>query len=459
MISLRAIKIALAAATGAFAVAAAGVSFAVVERQEQLREVSRYNLVWAASQALSEFYRLEERVAAFSLPNGAVTADEVALRFEIMQNRIGILDGGDLAAFVAANPEQQAVVDELRAALADVQPLVEAIDRPGAAERIRARLLPLEVRLTRFAGITNQFGGQQVAEDQAQLLRLHWRFSAVAGGLVLCGLAFVGLLLAQQRLLRALADDLRAAKEAAEAASGAKSRFLANMSHELRTPLNAIIGFSETIWREILGPISPSKYREYAGDIMDSGKHMLDLVTDILTMGKLDAGHLEINPEVVDLEEMVASTIGMFRGMTLAAGRAVTTETDGEWPRLRADERAVRQMLLNLLTNAAKFSGSDTPIDIACRRQADGALQITVRDHGIGMTAEEAALAVQPFHQVDSRLARKYEGSGLGLSIVTGLMELHGGRLAIESQPGAGSRISLVFPPHLVIHPVLTAAA
>jgi hypothetical protein len=174
MISLRAIKIALAAATGAFAVAAAGVSVAVVERQNQLREVSRYNLVWAASQALSEFHRLEHRVAAFGLPNGGVTADEVALRFDIMQNRIGVLDSGDLAAFVTAHPEQQAVVDELRIALADVQPLVDAIDRqPGATERILVRLVPLEVKLTRFAGATNQFGGQQVAEDQEQLLRLH----------------------------------------------------------------------------------------------------------------------------------------------------------------------------------------------------------------------------------------------------------------------------------------------
>jgi signal transduction histidine kinase len=450
MIPLRAVKLALAAVTCAFAVAAAGLSVTVGERQAQLREVSRYNLVWAASQALSEFYRLEERVAAVGLAGSGVGADEVALRFDIIQNRMGVLEGGGLGAFVEANPEQRAILDEFRAALAEVEPLVDRIAEPGTAARIRARLVPLEARLTRLVGATNQFGGDLAALDQEELVRLHHMFSFAAGGLVVCGLAFIFLLLAQQRMLSGLAADLRVAKEAAEAASEAKSRFLANMSHELRTPLNAIIGFGEIIEQEVLGRVEPPKYREYARDILGSGRHMLELVTDILTMAKLDAGGFELRPERVVLEEIVRGTVGMFRGTALAAGRVVAVGAEGEWPVMCADERAIRQMLLNLLTNAAKFSAVETVIEVGCRRDPSGEVRLTVVDYGIGMTVEEAALAVQPFQQVDTRLARRYEGSGLGLSIVNGLMQLHGGQLVIDSEPGIGSRISLVFPASLV---------
>jgi signal transduction histidine kinase len=152
----------------------------------------------------------------------------------------------------------------------------------------------------------------------------------------------------------------------------------------------------------------------------------------------------------LDLRETVDRTVNMFSGTKQAKSRSITVASDGAWPWIEADERAIRQMLLNLLSNAAKFSEPHTAIEVRCRFSSEGDVVLTVADHGIGMTSQEAAQVVNAFYQADSRMARRYEGTGLGLSIVSGLMSCHGGRLTIDSEPGLGSRISLIFPPHLV---------
>jgi signal transduction histidine kinase len=236
------------------------------------------------------------------------------------------------------------------------------------------------------------------------------------------------------------------------------------MSHELRTPLNAVIGFSQIIADELVGPIGTPAYRDYARDILGSGQHMLDLVNDILTMATIDAGAYDGTLAPLDLRETVVRTVAMFRGSKLAEERVIRIAPDTPWPWIAADQRALRQMLLNLLSNAAKFSAPDTPIEITCGTSGDGEVSLTVADHGIGMSAREVAEVIRPFHQVHSGLARKYEGSGLGLTIVAGLIAHHRGRLLISSEPGIGSAISLVFPEPLseseaVARPVGTRAA
>jgi signal transduction histidine kinase len=211
---------------------------------------------------------------------------------------------------------------------------------------------------------------------------------------------------------------------------------------------------------ERFGPAVQPRYREYAGDILKSGRHMFELVNDILTMAKLDAGHYDARLETLDLRDQIDAAVEMFTGTDIAANREVTVEGRTDWwPMLRADERAVRQIVLNLLSNAAKFSPADTPVLVSCRRTAEGEAQLTVSDRGIGMTAEETARVGQPFYQVDGRLARKYEGTGLGLSIVKGLIESHGGRLLIESERGTGSKISVIFPRQLLDPVKLVAVA
>ncbi len=450
-------RLALGVTIALFAIAAGYISYMVVERQEGLREAARYNVAWATSQALSEFISFEQRVAAHGVPGSGVDTDHVQLRLDILFNRATILRGGDVAMMIATEPEQAATLQAFEALLAEIEPLVADLDRPGVAVDLLKRLAPMESRLKYLAASANQFGGAQVADDQRSLLELHWIFSGLALGLVICGVILIVLLLAQNRVigrahdrLRVMTDDLRVAKESAEFASKAKSRFLANMSHERRTPLTAIVGFSDMIVQEALGPVGQPRYKEYARDIFNSGTHMTDLINDILTMAKLEAGHFEIEVWPVDLRRHVEATLSIFRGTAMARGSDIAIEPAGDWPLVRADDRAVRQMLLNLLSNAVKFSAPGLPIRVTSHRLESGELSLTVIDHGVGMTPEQAALAVKPFRQVDDRLARKYEGTGLGLSIVKGLIERHDGRLLISSEPGRGSRISLVFPKEAV---------
>jgi two-component system cell cycle sensor histidine kinase PleC len=251
--------------------------------------------------------------------------------------------------------------------------------------------------------------------------------------------------------------SLRKARDAANAASEAKSRFLATVSHELRTPLNGVIGFSEIIAEQFFGP--QTRYREYAENILLSGRHMLDLVNNILNVAKLETGGYEIEVEPIDLRAAVETAVGMFRGTKHAEGRTIAIPADAPWPWIDADHRAIQQMLLNLLSNAAKFSEPGTPIEMGCHICADGEIVLTVTDHGIGMTPQEATNAVQLFYQADTGHARKYDGIGIGLSIVSGLMACHRGRLAIDSTVGIGSRISLVFPASAVCADTLVEVA
>jgi signal transduction histidine kinase len=249
---------------------------------------------------------------------------------------------------------------------------------------------------------------------------------------------------------KAIEADLKAARDEAERADEAKTMFMANMSHELRTPLNAIIGFSTLISSQVFGDIGNPKYLDYATDIGTAGEHMHALVEDILTMTRLDMGHYVLAPDSFDLRELAQSTITLFRGTRIAEDREVRL-TDGKaWPTIEADERAVRQMILNLLSNAVKFSAKHEPVEVACGRGPAGSVRLSVIDKGIGMTEAEAALALVPFQQVDGRIARKYEGAGLGLSIVKKLIELHGGSIQIESRPNVGTSVTLNFPATVV---------
>jgi signal transduction histidine kinase len=448
---LQVIKASLAIGIAIFTLAGIAVSFAVYEQQKTLHEVSRYNMVWAVSQAVAEFYRFEQRVAAFAADRA--DKDELDLRFQILRNRLGILRHGEVSDFTDSRPEERGTVDDFGRLLDKIAPSIEAIDAPGMVPRMLDLLKPFESRLAQLAAAANAYGSDLTAADQQRMLLLHWVFASIAAALVISGLAFIVLLFCQNRLLAteyertsALAHDLQIAKNIADAASEAKSRFLATMSHELRTPLNAVIGFSEIIASEAFGPVGKPAYRGYAADILAAGRHMLDLVNDVLTMAKLDAGRYELEPAPVNLHETIEKTLTIFRGTTSFEKREIRLTDHLRWPWLVADARAVRQVLLNLLSNAAKFSEPDTLIEVLCEASPDGEIVIAVIDQGIGMAPDQISEAARPFYQADSRMSRKYEGTGLGLSIVSGLMECHGGRLTIASQPGVGSRISVAFP-------------
>jgi len=245
--------------------------------------------------------------------------------------------------------------------------------------------------------------------------------------------------------LKASERKLIAARSQAEMANHAKSEFLANMSHELRTPLNAIIGFSEIISHELFGPLGNEKYLDYMKDIHQSSLHLLSIINDVLDMSKIEAGKLELSKEPLNIRHLIGEAIRMMRERAESRGIELMTKmSDGE-VKIWADERAMKQIFLNLLSNAIKFSrdGGEVCIRVVCD-EPDLAI-VEFEDHGIGMNEEEMERAVQPFGQAKPSTTRNYGGTGLGLPITKGLIEAHGGKLAIESHVGQGTiaRISL----------------
>ena len=239
--------------------------------------------------------------------------------------------------------------------------------------------------------------------------------------------------------------DLREAKEAAEQAYAAKSRFLANMSHELRTPLNAIIGFSDMIERQMLGPLGSEKYVDYAGSIKDSGEHLLDLITDILDMSKIEAGKYTLDLEKIQLGNVIHTASRMIESRAQEGLLTLENTVQGDDPVVIADRRAIMQILLNILSNAVKFTEPGGMIKIACET-FDNHVAIKISDTGIGIPANKLNAVMRPFEQVSTALTRNHEGSGLGLAITKELAELHGGMLNLESSVGQGTTAILRLP-------------
>lgn len=254
---------------------------------------------------------------------------------------------------------------------------------------------------------------------------------------------------------KAVHDDLVRARIAAESASAAKSRFIANTSHELRTPLNAIIGFAEMMAQPERYTLNEARQQEYAGIILQSGRHLLNVINDILDVSRLDLGNTTLSEEIADIVDIVESCVRMVRQRASEGGIVVLTDIEPGLPRPLADPRLLLQALLNLMSNAIKFTPRGGHVSVGVARSADGGMDLFVRDTGIGMSAEDVTRIGEPFMQVDAGLSRRFDGTGLGLAIVKRLADLHGGNLRVESTPGHGTLATI----HLPAHRVVAAAA
>ena len=242
-----------------------------------------------------------------------------------------------------------------------------------------------------------------------------------------------------------LTENLKIERDRAEKSAASKSAFLANMSHELRTPLNAIIGFSEIMRDESFGPLGHEKYGEYAVDILNSGQHLLDMINDILDMAKIEAGKMTVALEPIDIVEPVDVAVRMVRRRAEEKGLQLDLIADDDLPAIDADHRAIRQMVLNLVSNAIKFTDDGGAIRVMVNRQGRE-VRVAVRDSGIGIPAEALPRLAQPFEQVADTRDRNYHGTGLGLSLTKSFAELHGGRLTIASEEGKGTMVSFYLP-------------
>jgi signal transduction histidine kinase len=319
-----------------------------------------------------------------------------------------------------------------------------------------ALLLTGGVLATHFAGMA----GLRLTPDPALPVPLEmippiWFSVAITAICILIvGLGVIGSLVDQHiRELEATkgelertAEQLRFAVEAASAADTSKSQFLASMSHEVRTPLNAILGFSELLKDPLECPAEPGRVRAYAANIFESGRHLLELIDDILDLSKLDAHHLELNDDAVNLRQAIASCLRLMEPHSAKADVRLHSNLPDGLPILRADDRRVRQILLNLLSNAVKFTPGGGSVVVAVSWSSKG-VAISVTDTGIGMAPEEIPVALERFGQIDGRLSRKYTGTGLGLPLTKHLVELHGGALAIASEAGKGTTVAALFPP------------
>ena len=244
---------------------------------------------------------------------------------------------------------------------------------------------------------------------------------------------------------------LEIAKEGAERANRTKSDFLANMSHELRTPLNAVIGFADMIAQQLFGPVGSDRYREYAELIRMSGTHLLDVISDILDLAKVEANRIVLDDDEVDVPAVLRTCATLIATRAEQAGVVVRVDAPADIPSVVADELRLKQIVLNLTSNAVKFSPKGGEVRLSARLGENGGLAIAVSDHGCGMTDQEVALALEPFGQVNSAVAKSKEGTGLGLPLARRLTEIHGGTLRIDSKPGKGTVVTISIPPHRVL--------
>lgn len=325
----------------------------------------------------------------------------------------------------------------------DPFPLGAAIPPALAAsfERIRARLM-------------HQDRAREQLEDgieriQAALTKLalldHDTSIPHDSGNPMVDAAFITINMLGEELEHAL-DSAEKARRAAVEANHTKSVFLANMSHELRTPLNAIIGFSDVMRREMFGPLPNPRYREYVRDINVSGEHLLHLINQVLDMSKAESGQLELAEEAIDIEAMTTAAFRMVTPQADKAGVALDMTIEPGLPALLGERLRVTEVLLNLLSNAVKFTDAGGRVTVAAACTPAGELTMTVADTGVGMSAADIPRALAPFVQLENNRGRNLAGTGLGLPLARKMTELHGGTLDVVSSPGAGTKVTLVFP-------------
>jgi signal transduction histidine kinase len=340
-----------------------------------------------------------------------------------------------------------------------------ALGQAKAAERELYMATLFMILFLAVGVFTGTYVFKRVVRPIAQITKT---MSLVAGGDLAGDIPFqqradeIGSLSRALRVFRDTAIErqrLQLATVAAETANRTKSAFLANMSHELRTPLNAIIGFSELMQKKMFGPIN-DRYSDYANNILASGHHLLGLINDVLDLSKLEAGQLQLHEEEVDLIDLVGTSMHYVEPQAQRSNVRLSHSVDERVRFIRADGRRLRQVLINLLSNAVKFTPEGGKVGVVCTRTTAG-ISIVVNDTGVGIAPSDIPRAMEPFGQIDSKISRRHQGTGLGLPLAKHLVELHEGTLTVESRVNVGTTVAIVLPAYRIISPsrsVLPAA-
>jgi two-component system cell cycle sensor histidine kinase PleC len=383
--------------------------------------------------------KAQAQAAESRLRDGIESVSDAFVLFD-KQNRLILWNQAfqDAFGFAAGVVRRGALKDDLNRIAA----LAIKGDHPAPGGRAGAR--EVELHDGRWLQVSERFtseGGSVVtAADITAIKRQEAERKKAADDLQ----ATVDQLETSQEKLSQLARKYETAMTRAEAANLAKSEFLANMSHELRTPLNAINGFSEIMEAEMFGPLGDARYKGYATDILKSGQHLLSLINDILDMAKIEAGKLTLHYEKVALKEICEDAIRLMRGKIQECGLTLHLDAP-DLPEIDADHRGLKQVLLNLISNAVKFTPEGGDITVALRREGSR-IRIAVTDTGIGIAPEDLARLARPFEQVEGQHSKTTQGTGLGLALTKSLIELHHGEMVIDSEPGRGTTVSFALP-------------
>ncbi|MEG3617721.1 HAMP domain-containing sensor histidine kinase [Magnetovibrio sp. PR-2] len=428
------------------------VGFNSLDRQHD-QEVNRAQAdIWVLGQLTLELERTLHTLHMYA-QNQDVSHDEVVLRYDILWSRIPpILQSAD-TLHLREFENLEALMLSLEHLLEQIDPIIENLKPNDHAQimEIHDTLVPFSSKLNRVASLVVS---NTNAPDDAYFTMVENRTATLRISMIVIVIGaflIVTLLVMEGQQVTRLLNHARKSEQLAEDANQAKSSFLANMSHELRTPLTGIIGFSGMMEQETMGPLPP-KYKEYASDIERSGKHLLELINDILDLSKAEANKIELDADIYPIADILKQSERLIAGMLETYTVHVVCDFDDSLPELRIDRRRIVQCVVNLLSNAIKFSPDGSTVRLSAAGTASGGVTITVEDNGNGMSAEDISIAMQPFGQVRHGPEVQHEpGTGLGLPLVKLMMELHDGDFELSSQIDKGTTAKLIFPASHVI--------
>ena len=421
-------------------------------QQREYNRISYQTVIWDGVQFRNEHqaYRISllEALSGGSLP-------DLQQHYDLLLGRLQQIETGQAADIYRGAPELQVLLQKIEPAVRGWSGRLAAFaagDR-AAGQMLLTQSQALDADFDSLIAGVNAIGVRRLELSRERLSGLYTVLIAAAIVTWLLVLGFAYALMRQLRAtelahteLQAMTADLEQARREAEEASRTKSNFLAAMSHELRTPLNAVLGFADIMRQGLFGPIGNARYADYIDGIVKSGQHLLSLINDVLDMSRVEAGKLDLSEDELDVLQAVDEALDLVGVTADGKGVALQRALPAVLPRLLADERLLRQMLLNLISNAIKFTPEGGSIEIAAAVLTDGGLAIRVRDTGVGMTDHQLKRVFEPFSQGDSLRAREAGGSGLGLPITRRLIELHDGQIHLSSRKSAGTTATLIFP-------------